>query len=130
MALDTPSITMRRTRAVHEIRTVSTQELQRGLDRDSGLHLLNVQTDRFFTGELIPGSRRIPLDNIERRTKHLSRDAEIVTYCGGPACSQSIQAALALRALGFANVCVYKEGLEGWKTAGNGIVAPEPVRSM
>jgi rhodanese-related sulfurtransferase len=98
---------------VNEIPTVSTQELQLGLDRDTGLHVLNVQTDRFFTGELIPGSRRIPLDHIERGTKHLSKDAEIVTYCGGPACSQSIQAAHMLRVLGFANVRADKEGLQG-----------------
>ena len=109
------------------IRTVSTQELQRGLDRDSGLHVLNVQTDRLFTGELIPGSRRIPLDRIEQGTKHLSKNAEIVTYCCGQACSQSIQAAHTLRVLGFANVRAYEEGLEGWKAAGNEIVVPQPI---
>lgn len=107
--------------------TISTQELQRGLDRDSGLHLVNVQTDRFFTGELIPGSRRIPLNLLEQRTRHLRRDAEIVTYCAGPGCSQSAEAGHALRALGFVNVRAYEEGLEGWKAAGNEIVAPQPV---
>ena len=110
-----------------EIRTVSTEELQRGLDRDSGLHVLNVQTDRFFTGELIPGSRRIPIDRIEQGTKHLSKNAEIVTYCAGPACSQSVEAAHTLRVLGFANVRAYKEGLEGWKAAGNEIVVPQSI---
>jgi rhodanese-related sulfurtransferase len=109
------------------VRTISTQELQQGLDRDSGLHVLNVQTDRFFTGELIPGSRRIPLNLIEEGTKHLSKDAEIVTYCAGPGCSQSAEAAHTLRALGFANVRAYKEGLEGWKAAGNEIVDAQPA---
>ena len=109
------------------VRTLTTRELQRGLDRDSGLHVLNVQTDRFFAGELIPGSRRIPLNMIEQGTKNLSRDTEIVTYCAGPGCPQSAEAAHTLRALGFANVRVYKEGLEGWKAAGNPIVVSEPV---
>ena len=109
------------------VRTISTQELQQGLDRDSGLHVLNVQTDRFFTGTLIPGSRRIPLNSIEQGTKHLAQDAEIVTYCAGPGCSQSAEAAHTLRALGFVNVRAYKEGLEGWKAAGSEIVAPHPV---
>ena len=68
-------------KAVH---TISTRELQQGLDRDSGLHVLNLQTDRFFTGELIPGSRRITLNHIEQGTKHPSKDAKIVTYCAGP----------------------------------------------
>ena len=65
---------------MNKVRTLSTEELQQGLDRDSGLHVLNVQTDRFFSGELIPGSRRIPLNTIEQGTKHLPKDAvEIAT---------------------------------------------------
>ena len=50
---------------MNDVRTLSTEELQQGLDRDSGLHVLNVQTDQFFAGELIPGSRRVPLDAIK-----------------------------------------------------------------
>ena len=109
------------------VRTLTTRELRQGLDRDSGLHVLNVQTDRFFAGELIPGSRRIPLDIIEHGTKDLPRDTEIVTYCAGPGCPQSAEAAHMLRALGFANVRVYREGLEGWKAAGNAVVVFEPA---
>ena len=33
-----------------DVRTLSTDELRTRLDRDSGLHLLNVQTDQWFTG--------------------------------------------------------------------------------
>ena len=47
------------TQDMNRLRTLSTQELQQGLDRDGGLHVLNVQTDRFFAGELIPGSCRL-----------------------------------------------------------------------
>jgi hypothetical protein len=52
-----------------------------GFDRHSGLHLLNVQTDQFFIGELIPGSRRVPLDTIAPGAPDLPKDAAIVTYC-------------------------------------------------
>ena len=82
------------------VRALTTAELQQGLDRDSGLHVLNVQTDKFFAGELIPGSRRVPLDAIGPGTPELAKDAEIVTYCGGLACSQSIEAATKLTELG------------------------------
>ena len=108
-------------------RIVSTDEVQRGLDRDSGLHLLNVQTGRSFTGELIPGSRRLPVDRIGAQSFAVSKDAEIVTYCGGPKCSHGEEAARKLVALGYTNVAVYKEGLEGWKAAGNEIVASQPL---
>jgi rhodanese-related sulfurtransferase len=110
---------------VADFRTVSTDELQRRLDRDSGLHLLNVQTGQWFTGELIPGSRRLPLDRIGAQPFAVSKDAEIVTYCRGPQCSQGVEAAGKLVDLGYTNVAVYREGLEGWKVAGNEIVAPQ-----
>jgi rhodanese-related sulfurtransferase len=112
---------------VNGIRTVSTQELQQLLDRDNGLHLWNVQTDQYFTGELIPGSRRVPLDTVEHDTKDVAMNAEIITYCGGPTCGQSAEAARKLLDLGYTNVRVFKEGLEGWKAAGNETVRPEPA---
>lgn len=112
---------------MNDVRVLSTAELQQGLDRDSGLHVVNVQTDQFFAGELIPGSRRIPLDGIEQGVRDLPKDTEIVTYCAGPACSQSTQAARKLSELGYTNVRAYTDGLEGWKAAGNEIVSPQPV---
>jgi rhodanese-related sulfurtransferase len=112
---------------VTDVRTLSTDELRKRLDRDSGLHLLNVQTDQWFTGELIPGSRRVPLDTLSEQSIRLPKDAEIVTYCGGPQCSQSTEAARKLADLGYTNVSVYKDGLEGWRTAGNEVVTPQPV---
>jgi rhodanese-related sulfurtransferase len=76
-----------------DVRIISTDELQRRLDRDNGLHLLNVQTGRSFTGELIPGSRRLPVDRIGAQPFAVSKDAEIVTYCAGSQCSESAEAA-------------------------------------
>ena len=112
---------------MNDTRTLNTTELREGLDRDSGLHLLNVQTDQYFAGELIPGSRRVPLDAIKPGVLDLAKDAEIVTYCAGPACSQSTEAALKLSELGYTNVRTYPDGLQGWKAAGNEIVSPQPV---
>ena len=110
-----------------DVRVLSTAELQQGLDRDSGLHVLNVQTDQFFAGELIPGSRRVPLDAIKPDALGLAKDAQIVTYCAGPACSQSAEAAVKLAELGYTNVRTYPDGLQGWKAAGNKTVSPQPV---
>ena len=112
---------------MNDIRTMSTVELREGLDRDNGLHVLNVQTDQYFAGELIPGSRRLPLDAIQPGVLDLAKDAEIVTYCAGPACSQSTEAALKLAELGYTNVRTYPDGVQGWKAAGNEIVSPQPL---
>jgi rhodanese-related sulfurtransferase len=123
----TAHTTTQEDRDVNDLRTLSTEELQQRLDRDSGLHVWNVQTNQSFNGELIPGSRRIPLDSIERDTANVSKDAAIVTYCGGPRCSQSTVAARKLLDLGYTNVYVYQEGLEGWKAAEHEIVTPQPI---
>ena len=111
---------------MNDIGVLTTAELQQDMNRGS-VHVLNVQTDKVFAGELIPGSRRVPLDAIGPGAPALAKDAEIVTYCGGPACSQSIDAAKKLTELGYTNVRAYREGLEGWKAAGNGIVASAPA---
>ena len=43
-------------------------------------------------GELIPGSRRMRLDTIDRATAAIPKTTEIIIYCGGAQCAQSLQA--------------------------------------
>ena len=110
-----------------DVRTITTNELRQRLDQGTHLEFWNVLTDKWFTGEMIPGSRRMPLDTIEHDTAGVPKDAEIITYCGGPKCPQSIQAAQKLSELGYTNVRAFEEGLDGWKAAGHSIEMPEPV---
>jgi rhodanese-related sulfurtransferase len=46
------------------------------------------------------------------------KDALIVAYCGGPQCPAYKAAAKAATALGYTNVKHLKEGISGWKKAG------------
>lgn len=104
-----------------DIRTLTTEELRQRLDRGDRLHVWNVTTDQWFSGEMIPRSSRMPLDRIEQDATGVPKDAEIVAYCGGPQCPQSTQAARRLAELGYTNVRTYKDGVEGWKAAGHAI---------
>ena len=106
-----------------EVKTISTGKLQQRLAQGNSLHLWNVLTDGYFKGEMIPGSRRVPLDTIGREVSAAksSKDEEIIVYCGGPKCPQSLQAAQKLMDLGHTNVKAYEGGLEEWKNAGNKI---------
>jgi rhodanese-related sulfurtransferase len=105
------------------LKTISTEELQQRLQQGNSLHFWNVLTDGYFKGEMIPGSRRVPLNTIGREVSGAKspKDEEIIVYCGGPTCPQSLQAAQKLTDLGYTNVKAYEGGLEAWKNAGNKI---------
>ncbi|HEX8708971.1 MAG TPA: rhodanese-like domain-containing protein [Pyrinomonadaceae bacterium] len=106
-----------------EVQTITTEELQRQLNQGGDFHFWNVLTDEYFHGEMIPGSHRVPLDRIGREVAQskLAKDAEIVTYCAGPKCPQSMLAAQKLVELGYTNVKAYEGGLEEWQGAGHEI---------
>jgi rhodanese-related sulfurtransferase len=112
------------------VKTISTTELDARLRENGGLEFWNVLTDEYFGGELIPGSRRVPLDRVGREAgeANLPMDAEVVVYCAGPHCPQSGYAAEKLRTLGYTNVRAYEGGLEEWKGLGREVErAGEPV---
>lgn len=100
--------------------TVTAEELHTKLASGARFEFWNVLTDQWFGGELIPGSRRVPLDQVGREISATrpDNDAEIVVYCSGPDCSQSDEAAQKLVTLGYRNVHRFEGGLKAWKDAG------------
>jgi rhodanese-related sulfurtransferase len=105
------------------IRIIATDDLAQELQQGSVDQLWNVLTDDYFTGEMIPGSRRVPLDQVGREVAVAgpARDARIVTYCSGPACPQSKLAAEKLAALGFTDVRAFEGGLEAWRNSARAV---------
>lgn len=90
----------------------------------------NVLTDDYFTGEMIPGSRRVPVDQVGREVAEsgMSKDTPVVVYCSGEGCPQSEAAGEKLASLGFTNVRVFEGGLDAWKAAGRGLeTLPQPT---
>jgi rhodanese-related sulfurtransferase len=102
------------------MKTITSQDLKTRIGKDIGLHVWNVTTDQYFKGEMIPGSRHIPVDKLEGALKGASvtKDSAIVVYCAGPACPASKMAAEQLGAAGYTNVTKYEGGVEEWKKAG------------
>lgn len=102
------------------MKTITTQDLNKRIGQDIGLHVWNVTTDQYYKGELIPGSRHISLDKLPEALKaaSLSKEAAIVVYCAGPKCPASKGAAEQLESLGYSNVTKFEGGIEEWKKAG------------
>ena len=111
------------------IATITTPQVAQRINDDVGVHVWNVLTDDYFKGELIPGSRRVPVDRLGEavRRSTLAKDASIVVYCQGVHCPSSRQAAEKLAAFGFTRVEAYEGGLDEWKQAGFGIVGTGTV---
>jgi len=100
---------------------ISANELDTLIAENSVVEFWNVLTDEYYTHELIPGSRHVPVDRVGRELTALglSKDASIVVYCSGPACPNSKQAGEKLATLGYVNARVFEGGLEAWRAAGH-----------
>src|SRR4051812_4674268 len=93
---------------------ISREELQKKMENPDNLQIVNVLSPDFYDQGLIPGSIKIPLAELDKRYTELDAKREIVTYCAGPHCTASKQAAELLAKKGF-KVRAYEGGLEEWK---------------
>ena len=107
--------------------TIETEDLKNRIDSGSIQEFWNVLTDQYYRGELIPGSRRVSLDQIGRSVAGLPKDREIIVYCANYDCPQSHMAAEKLAGFGFTNVLVYEGGVQEWFDRGNEILNDETV---
>jgi len=105
------------------IRIIDSEDLVTALRSGSVHEFWNVLTTEYFSGELIPGSRWVPLDAVGREVSatRLDKSARVVVYCSGKACPNSRDAAGKLVTLGFTNVRLFEGGLEAWNASGRGV---------
>ena len=103
--------------------TITLDQLSLALRSNDADEFWNVLTEEYFGGELIPGSRWVPLDRIGREINALglAKDARIIVYCSGVICPNSRDAGAKLAALGFTNVRVFEGGLAVWQNSGRGV---------
>lgn len=65
----------------------------------------------------IPGAVWVAHDGVKAELLPADKNANLVFYCANPKCGASHQAAKSAAALGYANVFVLPEGIDGWKKA-------------
>ncbi|MBI5624408.1 MAG: rhodanese-like domain-containing protein [Elusimicrobia bacterium] len=104
-----------------KFKVINRKELKEKLDRGEKFHLWNVlNKDSFIPSRNIPGSRWVPLEDLESKVCSLNvgADDEIVVYCSGHKCPASKSAADKLASMGYTEVSVYEGGLEDWSAGG------------
>jgi rhodanese-related sulfurtransferase len=92
--------------------------------RDGRVVVLDVRPVEEYRAGHIPGAVSLPLDELKRRLKELSRDQEIIAYCRGPYCLFAVHAVELLRKQGF-KARRFQEGIPEWKAAGLPIAVGE-----
>ena len=82
--------------------------------------------DEFAAGH-IPGAMNISADalmtGLEPVVAGLDKTQAMILYCGNLACSKSKDLAQGMKDLGFANLAVMPEGLDGWRAVGGPVEA-------
>jgi phage shock protein E len=89
------------------------QITSRELDQKKGMVLLDVRTDKEYTGGHIPGAVHVPLSEIGDKIKKLKKDKEIVVFCQNG--NRSIWAIKRLMGMGYTNLVNLKGGFNAWK---------------
>jgi len=104
-------------------RIITLDELAAALRAADYDEFWNVLTEEYFSAEMIPGSRWVPVDRVGREAaaRSLDKNARLIVYCSGPSCPNSRDAGAKLATLGFTNVRVFEGGLETWKAGGRGL---------
>jgi rhodanese-related sulfurtransferase len=99
--------------------------------------LLETLSPEHFQHAHLPGARNAPPGHVKELAPQLIPDkhTEVVTYCAGPTCKASADAAHELAALGYTSVWHYGGGKQEWTSAGlpveRGVTtgAEDPARS-
>lgn len=107
------------------MKTISTRELQELQSNKEGSALVNVLSQADFRKGSIPGSSNAPVDSssflqdVESQTGG-DKQKRVVVYCAGPKCDASERAGTKLTEAGYANVQVYRGGMEEWNASQSG----------
>jgi rhodanese-related sulfurtransferase len=104
-------------------RVITLDELTTALRAGDYDEFWNVLSQDYFAGEMIPGSRWVPVDRVGREVaaRSLDKSARMLVYCSGASCPNSRDAGAKLATLGFTNVRVFEGGVEVWKADGRGV---------
>jgi len=100
--------------------SIDTSALAMIFRSDAKATIVDARTPDVDHGKRIPGAVNLHAKSSEDEIKSAleSEDALIVAYCANVHCPMAANMAKRLRDMGYENVLVYHEGLDGWTAAG------------
>jgi rhodanese-related sulfurtransferase len=110
--------------------TLTARELKAKLDSGADVLLVFVGTSRFFEERRIPGARCVPYPDLRLAFREISRDREIILYCGCCGGASEGVSGLALRQLldmGFQRSRHLLGHFAAWQQAGYAADGTDPA---
>jgi rhodanese-related sulfurtransferase len=97
------------------VETIKPEQVKRFLDAGEKLVLIDLRPLKEFKENRLPGSRSIPITELERRLGEIPRTGRVVLYCGcPPGGADESYSFLLLREKGYRNVSVMEAGFSNW----------------
>ena len=103
------------------VEMIDRDELAKRIKR-GGVVVLDVRPQAEFAGGHIAGARSVPVTELRRHLRALSKDVEVVAYCRGPYCVYADDAVRELNRRGY-RAQRLEDGFPEWKQAGLPVVA-------
>ncbi len=100
------------------VKLISAFDLSKKIDNKENFILLDTRSEQVYRQGHIPTAVSFPTHRIAKEWSLLSKDQEIIVYCGGQGCALSHRAAKILLWHGFTNVYELDEGTHAWQAAG------------
>lgn len=96
---------------------VTVAEVAAILERNESVLIFDANSRESYLQAHIPGARWIQYDAVTSVELPESKDAKLIFYCFNPLCAASPIAAKKALSLGYRNVWLMPEGIEGWRKA-------------
>lgn len=92
---------------------ISKKDLQHALDSKTAF-VIDVNSDDSYKEHHVPGAIHFKSTKNFAKALPADKNAMLVSYCGGPACTAWKKAATEACKLGYTNVRHFKDGISGW----------------
>ncbi len=109
--------------AAADVGTTTIEEVSQ-LVGAGGIHIYDANSAKQYASGHVPGAIHLTFDQVTVERLPKDKNARIIFYCWNTMCTSSHEAATKAAGLGYTNVLVMRDGINGWKKAGQKVEVP------
>jgi rhodanese-related sulfurtransferase len=106
------------TKAVADFAMMDAAAVNAAIDAKQTLFVFDANSKASFESRHVPGSTWVVYNKLKAEQLPAAKDAKLVFYCANEMCPASHTAAKQAMAMGYTDVNVMPQGIQGWVKAG------------